>query len=178
MFAAIRLASSRGVRTPPAIACARRKNASLQGRIVSRHGETMRRREFIALMGASVAWPFVAMAQEPGRTYRLGCLFPLTRDVPVNAAFLNELRRRGFIEGQNLTVEWRALGNHHDGKYCVAPADRHAVIPEVIIWTASEALPVRPRSQPRPNIPRVLQNAASFSSASAISSSTRAFAVV
>ena len=30
------------------------------------------------------------------------------------------------------------------------------MIPEVIIWTASEALPVRPRSQPRPNIPRVL----------------------
>ena len=31
----------------------------------------MRRREFIALMGASVIWPFAAMAQEPGRTYRL-----------------------------------------------------------------------------------------------------------
>jgi hypothetical protein len=32
------------------------------------------------------------------------------------------------------------------------------VIPEVIIWTASAALPVRPRSQPRPNIPQALQN--------------------
>jgi putative ABC transport system substrate-binding protein len=74
----------------------------------------MRRREFIALMGASVAWPFAATAQEPGRTYRLGCLLPLTRDAPTNVAFIEELRRRGFIEGQNLTLEWRAYGLHPD----------------------------------------------------------------
>jgi putative tryptophan/tyrosine transport system substrate-binding protein len=74
----------------------------------------MRRREFIALMGASVTWPFAAMAQQPGRTYRLGVLLPLTRNEPVNAAFLEELRRRGFIEGQNLTIEYRAYGQHVD----------------------------------------------------------------
>ena len=72
----------------------------------------MRRRQFIALAGASVAWPFGAMAQPAGRTYRLGCLFPLTRDAPVNVAFMEEFRRHGFIEGQNLIVEWRAYGLH------------------------------------------------------------------
>ena len=66
--------------------------------------------------------------------------------------------------------------DNHDGNRYVAPVDRHAVIPEVIIWTASEALPVRLRSQPRPNIPKAFHNAAPFSSASATSSSTRAFA--
>ena len=74
----------------------------------------MRRREFIALASASAAWPFAALAQEPGRTYRLGCLLPRTRDAPINAAFFDELRRRGFIEGQNLTVEYRAYGLHPD----------------------------------------------------------------
>ena len=74
----------------------------------------MRRREFIALIGASVTWPFAAMAEEPGRTYRLGCLLPLTRDAPVNVAFFDEFRRRGFNEGQNFTVEYRAYGLRPD----------------------------------------------------------------
>jgi putative tryptophan/tyrosine transport system substrate-binding protein len=70
----------------------------------------MRRREFIALSGASVAWPLAAMARQAGRTYRLGCLLPVPREA--NIAFFDELRRRGFIEGQNLTVEYRAYGLH------------------------------------------------------------------
>lgn len=74
----------------------------------------MRRREFIAFAGASVAWTFAALAQQAGRTYRLGGLVPRARDAPVNAAFLDEFRRRGFSEGQNLTVEWRAYGQHID----------------------------------------------------------------
>jgi putative ABC transport system substrate-binding protein len=74
----------------------------------------VRRREFIALVGASVTWPFAALAQQAGRTYRLGCLVPFTRDAPVNVAFFDGLRRRGFIEGQNLTVEYRAYGQHVD----------------------------------------------------------------
>ena len=70
----------------------------------------MRRREFIALMGASVALPFAATAQQAGRTYRLGCLWPFPRDAPIAIAFFDELRRHGFIEGQNLTVEFRVYG--------------------------------------------------------------------
>ena len=74
----------------------------------------MRRREFIALIGANITWSHVARAQQAERNYRLGCLLPLTRDAPINVAFFNELRRRGFIEGQNLTVEYRAYGLHPD----------------------------------------------------------------
>jgi putative ABC transport system substrate-binding protein len=75
----------------------------------------MRRRKFIALIGsATVMWPFASTAQEAGRTYRLGCLLPLPRDAPINVAFFDELRRRGFIEGQNLVVEYRAYGLHRD----------------------------------------------------------------
>jgi putative tryptophan/tyrosine transport system substrate-binding protein len=82
--------------------------------ITSRHGETMRRRQFIALLGVSATWPFAATARQAGRTYHLGCLLPTPRDNPANTAFFDELRRRGFIEGQNLTVEYRAYAQHVD----------------------------------------------------------------
>jgi putative ABC transport system substrate-binding protein len=53
-------------------------------------------------------------AQQAGRTYRLGVLLPLTQHAPVNVAFLDEFRRSGFVEGQNLGVEWRAFAEHFD----------------------------------------------------------------
>ena len=74
----------------------------------------MRRREFIALMGASVTWPFAAMAQEPERTYRLGGVSGNPRSAPFAIAMFDELRRLGFIEGQNLTIDWRGYGERAD----------------------------------------------------------------
>ena len=76
----------------------------------------MRRRQFIALLGgAATTWPLAARAQEAGRTYRLGMLFPAPREEdPVIAAFSDELRRRGFIEDQNLAIEYRAWAPHLD----------------------------------------------------------------
>jgi putative ABC transport system substrate-binding protein len=73
----------------------------------------MRRREFIAFMGASVAWPFAAMAQEPGRTYRLGTLLAGRVEELWNA-FLDPARRHGFIEGQNLTIDYRDYAQNVD----------------------------------------------------------------
>jgi putative ABC transport system substrate-binding protein len=71
----------------------------------------MKRRDFIVVLcGAAAARPLAAMAQEPGRTYRLGFLESDARDdtSPLWTAFWDRLRRGGFIEGQNLTVEYRA----------------------------------------------------------------------
>ena len=74
----------------------------------------MRRREFIALMGASVTWPFAALAQQAGRTYRLGAVSSAARNTPPFVAMFDELRRRGFIMGQNLAVDWRSYGPRID----------------------------------------------------------------
>jgi putative ABC transport system substrate-binding protein len=73
------------------------------------------RRDFMTLVGgAAAAWPLVALAQKAGRTYRLGCLSPHPRDEPFNGLFFGKLRRAGFIEGQNLTIDYRAFAAHLD----------------------------------------------------------------
>jgi putative tryptophan/tyrosine transport system substrate-binding protein len=99
----------------------------------------MRRREFIALLGASVVWPFATLAQQAGRTYRLGFLVLAPRDTPINLPFFNELRRGGFIEGQNLTVEYRAHGQHIDliPQYAAELVNARV---DVIVVTGEEAI--------------------------------------
>ncbi len=78
-------------------------------------GGGMKRRDFITILGgASAMLPFAAVAQDAGRTDRLGTLMGHPRDVPVNVAFLEEFRRQGFIEGQNFAVEWRTFGQNVD----------------------------------------------------------------
>jgi putative ABC transport system substrate-binding protein len=63
----------------------------------------MKRREFIGLVGgAAIALPLGARAQEPGRIYRLAVVISSGRDEPPTAAFLDELREQGFVEGKNL----------------------------------------------------------------------------
>jgi putative ABC transport system substrate-binding protein len=75
----------------------------------------MRRREFIALTGASVAWPFAALAQEPGRMYRLGLVSPVEcEDQPITVGFAEELRPLGFVKGQNFTIVCRNFGRNAD----------------------------------------------------------------
>jgi len=64
----------------------------------------MRRRDFLGALGGAAAWPLAARAQEPIRSYRLGFLNPAPRETPAVAAFFDELRLNGFIEGHNLTV--------------------------------------------------------------------------
>ena len=66
----------------------------------------MQRRDFITFLGGAAAtWPLAARGQEFGRIYRVGALIVSPRDAPHHVAFFDELRRLGFIDGQNLAVD-------------------------------------------------------------------------
>ena len=68
----------------------------------------MKRRELIILLGTGAFFHAPTHAQDPGRIYRLGILSPGPRDNRGFPAFFDELRRSGFVEGQNLQIDLRA----------------------------------------------------------------------
>jgi len=69
----------------------------------------MKRREFIAGLGGAAAWPIAARAQQPGKVWRIGMLERDRQELASAnlAAFRNGLRENGYIEGQNLVIDYR-----------------------------------------------------------------------
>jgi putative ABC transport system substrate-binding protein len=76
----------------------------------------MRRREFIAGLTGAAAWPLLARAQQPNVPV-VGLLNAVAFDgpyaVPV-AAIRRGLEQTGFVEGQNLVIEFRSAGGEYE----------------------------------------------------------------
>jgi putative ABC transport system substrate-binding protein len=71
--------------------------------------ERLKRRDVIALAGAAVAWPFGARAQQPAVPV-VGLLDPTTPDAATAdrlRAFRQGLKDAGFVESENLAIEYR-----------------------------------------------------------------------
>jgi putative tryptophan/tyrosine transport system substrate-binding protein len=84
----------------------------------------MKRREFITLIGsAAAAWPLAARAQQGGPISRVGILGSAPGNPLFNSgysAFLAELRKLGFTEGQNLIVENRRVDEGESKAFAAA----------------------------------------------------------
>jgi putative ABC transport system substrate-binding protein len=77
---------------------------------------TLRRRDFITLLGgATAAWPLAARAQQPGRPL-IGYLSSGMRGViggERSSIFAEGLAETGYIEGRNVTIEYRWAEGHY-----------------------------------------------------------------
>jgi len=76
----------------------------------------VRRRDFIKVVGGSVAaWPIAAHAQQPAQAV-IGFVNSASRQgyEPQISAFLKGLSESGYVEGQNVAIEYRWAEGHSD----------------------------------------------------------------
>jgi putative ABC transport system substrate-binding protein len=103
----------------------------------------MRRREFMSLIGAAVAWPLAARAQQGERMRRIGVLVNLPADDPQaqarNAAFLQGLQQLGWTVGRNVMIDFRWGAGNADNTRKFA-AELVALAPDVILAPGTSTL--------------------------------------
>jgi len=112
----------------------------------------MRRRDFMGIASVVAAWPLTARSQQPAKMFRMAIVHPsasvpdLTEETTHGQFypyFFTELRRLGYIEGQNLVVErWTAEGR--PDRYEEIASDVVARKPDVVfVPTGRMALPFK-----------------------------------
>jgi putative ABC transport system substrate-binding protein len=120
----------------------------------------MRRREFITLLGGTVAVPFAtplaARAQQPERMRRIGMLIPTAADDPAVqarvAAFLQAMQQLGWADGRNVRIDyrWGAVDADRIRRHA---AELVALAPDVIL--ANGGSTIGPLQQATRNVPIV-----------------------
>ena len=97
----------------------------------------MRRREFISFAGAAAAMPFVALAKN---VPRLGVLLYSQND-PQMAAIRRGLSDLGYVEGQNIVIEFRHAEGRLD-RLPIAAGQLVGLQPDVILAIGGDVSPI------------------------------------
>jgi ABC-type uncharacterized transport system substrate-binding protein len=102
----------------------------------------MNRRAFVTGLGAVLAAPLVAEAQQRARTPRVGILFfgfpPASEPAPSVRALVDGLRGRGWVDGQNVLLEWRYAEGKTD-RFPALAADLMALKVDALVAISTPA---------------------------------------
>jgi ABC-type uncharacterized transport system substrate-binding protein len=114
----------------------------------------MRRRAFLtALLGISASWPARALSQQAGRVYRIGVLSTSQRTSDINAGFIDELARLGFVEDKNLVILEQGFGKGREQFAAMAKEFVEAKVDAIV--ASSGALAIRAAQGATTSIPIV-----------------------
>ena len=121
----------------------------------------MRRRDFIALIGAATTWPYALRAQQSERLRRVSVLLGIPENDPETnsrlRAFRLGMRDAGWIEGRNVHIEYRYGTDRDTIKKHVAELIRLA--PDVILANSSPVMALlRPATDTIPIVFVVVNN--------------------
>ena len=105
----------------------------------------MKRREFITLIGGAAAWPLAARAQQGERMRRVGWLTAsLALNDPEiqarNAKFVERLRELGWVEGNNVQIDFRSGAGNID--FARKHAAELVTVADVVLANGSQAVRV------------------------------------
>jgi putative ABC transport system substrate-binding protein len=103
----------------------------------------MRRREFITLLGgAAAAWPGAASAQQP-KVWRIGVLASVPPTPAMLSAFRDGMRGRGYVEGQNLSIDVRWPQGTFDQDPSVVTELVNGNVDVIVVWSTPAVIAVR-----------------------------------
>jgi len=102
----------------------------------------VRRREFIARLGSTAAWPVVAQAQQGGRVRRIGVLMGGDENDPAykrgHSAFTQALADLGWTDGRNVRMDLR-WGRGDTNRIRALARELVGLQPDIILATSSPA---------------------------------------
>src|SRR5260221_14433644 len=102
---------------------------------------SLSRRDLVTLLGGpAAAWSLAARAQQPATRHRIAIFHPaiptplLTETGGGSAwrAFFSQLRRLGYVEGENLTIERYSADGHHE-RYATLAREIVTSSPDLVV---------------------------------------------
>jgi putative tryptophan/tyrosine transport system substrate-binding protein len=108
----------------------------------------MRRRHFIMVLGGAAAWPLATWAQQPAMPV-VGYLSSVSPEPEIVAAFRRGLGESGFVEGQNVAIDYRWAEGRYDrlSAWATDLARRQVAVivgdpPMIAAKAATETIPI------------------------------------